>query len=110
MVSGDDELELRHELEEILPHEARLDRIAAGHELQLALRPASPLFRFDRGDEPRAPQPGKIGRVTIPGRGHKHVHRRRRGVIAMDCRDDVAEDRLPVGTRAVEKEQRMLDR
>ena len=86
VVAGDDELELRHELEEVLAHEAGGDLVAAGQRLELALGPAPALLGLDRGDQARAAQARHVGRVPFAGRRHEHVHRRDGRVVAEDGR------------------------
>src|SRR5580704_91306 len=53
VVAGNDELELRHELEEVLAHEAGGDLVPAGQCLELAFGPTPPLLGLDGGDETR---------------------------------------------------------
>ena len=56
MIAGDDELELRDVLEEVLPHEPRCNPVASGKRLDLAFRPSPPLLGFDSGYETSAAQ------------------------------------------------------
>ena len=54
VVAADEQLEGRHEVEEVLPHEARGDLVAAGQRLDLGFVPAAALLRLLRHDQPRA--------------------------------------------------------
>jgi len=65
MIAGDNQLELRRILEEILPHEPRRNLIAACERLDSALGPAPAFFCLDGGDETRATQAGKVRGMPI---------------------------------------------
>ena len=109
VVAGDDQLELRDELEEVLAHEAGGDLVAAGQRLEPALGPAPALFGLDRGHEPRAAQACHVGRVPLALGRHEGVHGCVGGVVTKDRGDGVDEDRFAVGAGAVEKKQSVLD-
>ena len=65
MVSRDPQLELRQELEEVLPHEPGRYPIATGQRLDLRLGPASPFLGFSHCNETRAAQACQVGRVAL---------------------------------------------
>ena len=77
VVAGDDEFELRRELEKILPHEASRYPVAAGQRLDAQLRPASAFFRLDGRDEARALQAGQVCRMPVGIAGRKSIDARR---------------------------------
>jgi hypothetical protein len=68
VVAGNDELELRDELEEVLAHETRGDFVPAGQRLELAFGPASSLLGLDGGDEARPAEPRHVGRMPLSRR------------------------------------------
>ena len=75
-------LNVRGVLEEILPHEPRRDRVAAGERLDAALGPASPFLGLDRGHEARTAQPGEIGRVPVAVARGEGLDRRGAVIVA----------------------------
>jgi len=58
VIAGDQELELRRILEEVLAHKSRADLVAAGQCLDLGLGPAPTFLGFHRSDEAGAAQSG----------------------------------------------------
>src|SRR5262245_56908182 len=101
MVAGDKEFEGGFEVEEVLPHEARGDLVAAGECFDFGFVPAPALLRLLRHDEPRAAQLGEIGWVTLATGGNESAHIGDRGVIAEYRRDGIDKGRFAVGAGAV---------
>ena len=77
VVAGDQQLEPRHELEEVLAHEPGSDLVTASQGFQLALGPAAALFGLDGGHDARA-APGRAGWPRIQLHRHCHVLRHAR--------------------------------
>ena len=108
VVADHEQLELRHELEEVLAHEAGGDLVATGQGLELAFGPAAALLGLDRGDDPGATEARHVGRMPIAVGCHEHVHGSDGGIVAHDGCEGVGEDRFAVGARAIKKEQRVF--
>ena len=104
----DEQLEGRHEVEKVLPHEARGDLVAAGERLDLGLVPPPASLRFLRHHQPRAAQLGQIGRVVFDLAGDECRHVGHGRVVAEYLGDGVDEGRLAVGPGAVRKHENML--
>ena len=66
------------------------------------------MLGFDGGDKPGPTQAGHIGRVPVCAGLHERVHGSIGGVVAQDGGQGVHEHRFAVGTRAIQKEQRVL--
>ena len=88
MVAGDEQLEGRHEVEKVLPHEAGRQPITAGQGLDLGLVPAASLLCFLRHNQASAAQLGQIGRVALGVAGDERAHVGNRGVVAEDAGDE----------------------
>ena len=110
VVAGDEQLEGRHEVEEVLPHEAGGDPVAAGQRLDLGLVPAAALLRFLRDDQARAAQLGQVGRVALGVAGDEGAHVGDGGVVAEDAGDGVDEGALAVGAGAIGEDEGVLGR
>ena len=110
VVADHDQLECRHVGEEIVPHEAGGDRIAASQRLDACLGPCAAFLGLARGHKPCAGQHREIGRVLVAGRGRERFHRRRDGIVLQDRRDGVEKHRLAVAAGAVDEHQRVLAR
>ena len=65
MVAGEQQFELRHELEEILTHESRRDLVTPGERFDFAFIPPSTFFGLDGCHETRAPQASQIRRMPV---------------------------------------------
>ena len=94
VVAADEQLERRHEVEEVLAHEARGDLVAAGQRLDLGFVPAPALLRLLRHDQARAHELGEIGRVVFDVAGDEGRHVGDRRVVAEISRNGVDEGRL----------------
>lgn len=67
MIAGNDQFELRCELEVVLTHEVGVDFFASGNGLDATLGPAATLFRFGHQDEVGGPEPGKFREMSRAG-------------------------------------------
>src|SRR5579863_4188824 len=65
MIAGDDQFELRNELEKILPHEPGCDPVATCKRLDPAFSPTPSFFGFDRRDHASPTKAGEVCGVTI---------------------------------------------
>ena len=102
------ELELRPELEAVLPHEPSADRLAAGQRFHARLGPALARLGFGSRDHPGSSQGSEFLRVALVRRGGEGVERRDPRVLAHNAADDVGEHRLPVTARSMEEGERLL--
>ncbi len=86
----------------------RARSVAAGERLDLGFGPAPALLGLGGGDEARAAQVGKLGRVPVGVRGGEGLDRRGAVIVAEDAGDGIDEGAFAVGAAAVQEEQRML--
>jgi len=96
VISGDDQLELRRELEKILSHKSRGDFVAAGERLDPGLGPASTFLSFDGRNQPRAARSSQVGWVPVGRRRSERLDGRGPVILAKDSRNSVYEDALAV--------------
>ena len=108
VVADDQQLELRYELKEVLPHETRSDLVAPSQRLKLAFCPTAALFGLNGGDHARSAQSRHIGWMPIAVARHKHVHGRDGCVIPKDFRQRICKNGFAVGPSPVEEKERML--
>jgi hypothetical protein len=110
MIADHDQLELWRVREEVAPHEARGDRIAAGHLLDARFGPSAALFRLGCRHQSRAAEHREIGRVLVAIRDSEGFHRGCDGIVLQDRSDRVEKDRFTVAAGAIDEHQRMLAR
>src|SRR5262245_50165678 len=91
MVTNDKQLEGRDEVEEVLPHEARGNLVAAGEHLDLGLVPASALGGLLCHHQPGAAQLGEIGRVALALGDEEGIGVGNGGIVAEDASNSVDE-------------------
>src|SRR5262249_35274396 len=108
MIAGDNQLELRRVLEEVLAHESRRNLVAAGERFDSAVGPAAAFFCLDSGDETRAAQAGKVCGMPIDGRCRERLDWGRAVVVAGAGRNRIEKCGFPVCTKSIEKEKRVL--
>src|SRR5262249_2688455 len=110
MVSHNDELELWHILEEVLPHKPGSDFVAPSECLDLALRPSASLLGFDGGNEPCAAKACKIGRVSFSSVVGKGLDRRGAMIVANAAGNGIDECGFTIRACPKEEKQRVLSR
>src|SRR5262249_21972361 len=108
MIAGDNQLELRRVLEEILPHEPRRNLVAACERFDSALGPAAAFFRFDGGDETGAAQTCKVCGVTVNGWRRKWLDWSRAVMISGGSHNCIEECCLSVCAKPIEEEKGVL--
>ena len=96
MVADDEQLELRHEVEEVLPHEARGYLVAPGHRLDLGLVPSSALLGLLGDDQSVTMQFGEVGRMSFGVAGDEGADIGNGGIVAEDGREVLMKVPLPL--------------
>src|SRR5262245_5600204 len=110
MVAGDEELEGGIKVEEVLPHEAGSDFVAASERFDLRFIPSPALLCFLCHDEASAAQLGEVGRVALAAGGDEGAHVGNRRVGAEYRRDGVDEGALAVGSGPMSEKKFVLAR
>ena len=105
VVTADEQLELRGEVEEVLPHEPGGDLVAAGECFDLGFVPAPAFLSFLCNDQAGAVELGEIGRVAFGIAGEERRHIGDGGVVAEDGGDGIDERAFAVGAGAVGEDE-----
>ncbi len=110
MVAGNKQLEGRHEVEKVLPHEAGRQPITTGQGFDFGFVPAASLLRFLRHNQASTAQLCQISRVALGVTGDKSTHIGHRGVVPEDAGDEVDKGALAIRAGAIAENKRVLGR
>src|SRR6266404_1064259 len=107
MVPGEKQFELRHELEEILPHESRRYFVAAGERFDFAFVPPTPFLSFYGCHKTCTPQASQISRVPFLRGRDECFDGCRPVILAQTPSYCVDKRRFSVGADAIHEKERV---